>query len=193
MKKFVLVSVLVLASFGFAFGVDHTPAAPIEVSAKISPTFDVVATGGILLDLVEEGVVIGSSQKVADVTVNTNSRYWKLTVGSANNGKLIATDGATYSIPYAFVLKGGAVAGANWAVAETVLNTGIAAADAPWVAAATATVAFNNRTTPGSTDALIGSIYYLGALANAANWMSATTSGAQLTYTDTVTVTARVM
>lgn len=194
MKKFVLVGMFVLAAAGFAFATSHDPDDTLLIDAKILPVFDVVATPSENpLVLVEAGISTpATAAVVGGVTVNTNSRNWKISVSSSNEGKLVATDGATsYSIPYGLVLTG--VSGAtNWAEGDIVLSTGIAGAAADWTTLATAT-AFTKRTTPSATDALVAGIIYDSAAANAANWQSLTTTGADLVYQDTVTITASVM
>lgn len=194
MKKFVLVGMFVLAAVGFAFADTHNPSATLLVDAKIASVFDVATTASENpLVLNEAGIAdAASAAEVGGVTINTNSRYWKISVSSSNSGKLIATDGAVnYSIPYGFVLTGAAGA-ANWNSGDIVLSTGIAGASTAWTTLATAT-AFTNRTTPSATDALVAGIIYGGAAANAANWQSLTTTGADLVYQDTVTITASVM
>ena len=185
-KKFsaVLVFVMVLASVTYA--ADHNPADTLLIQGKILPVFDVDATAGSVIELNEEGIVLGAAQQVGTVLVKTNNRYWKISVASANHGSLVATeDTDTYSIPYSFVLAGNGTAGANWAAAAVILNTGIGT----WT---TSTLAFTKRTTPSTGDGLLAKIYYHGAATNGANWVSQTTAGADLIYKDTVTITAAV-
>ena len=186
MKKLIIVLMLSLATVGFVFAAHN---APVNVFGKITERFTVTSTdsytsGAGALVLSETGVLKASAVKVGELTVDTNSKYWKLAVSSANSGKLKATDTTTYEIPYALLLTGNGTAEENWTAAQELLDTTEA-----WNTLATAP--FTKRTTPASTDALDVKIYYGAATAaTQLNWVASKADGSLLVYTDTVTITA---
>lgn len=187
MKKFsaVLVFVMVLASVTYA--ASHDPDDTLLIQGKILPVFDVDATAGSVIELNEDGIALAAAQEVGTVLVKTNNRHWKISVASDNSGALKAIDGSdTYLIPYSFVLVGNGTAGTNWTAAQVILDTGIGT----WTT--TSTSGFTKRTTPSTGDGLLAKVYYNNAATNGANWVSQTTAGDVLIYTDTVTITAAV-
>lgn len=188
MKKFAILGLLVLAFTGFAFA-SHDPDDTLVVKAKISAVFDVVVTDALYgttpLELLETG---DTDKAVGSLTVNTNSRYWKLKVTATDNANLKATDGSdTYTIPFALKLRGNET-GNNWADDAVVLDS---TTYGDWGTAGVFSSVFNKRTTPGNTDGLDIEISYQDAATNGANWVAQKSSdGTDLVYEATVVITA---
>jgi hypothetical protein len=187
MKKLAVLVIFSLAFTGFVFAA-HDPDDTLLVTAKINPVFDVVATAdyaatNLVLD--EAGA---TDVKVGSLTVNTNSKYWKLKVTASDNGKLKAVDGDdTYYINYAVRLVANETV-TNWTTGTVQLNYGTVGA---WGTAGLETAAYTNRTTPSEEDGLDVQIKYESAAdAGDANWVSSGKASAPLVYQSTVTILA---
>jgi len=186
MKKFAVLVLFALFITGLAFA-QHDPDGTLSVKAKISPVFDVVVLtetyGSTPLDLNENGA---TEVPVGTVSINTNSRFWKIKLTATDNGNLKALDTDTYKIPFSVRLVG-LTAGTNWLANAEVLA---ATAFGTWGETGVTTATFTKRTTPGDTDDLTVQIGYQDAATNGANWVAQKTDGTDLVYTATVTITA---
>ncbi len=173
MKKFALVALMAIAVSGFAFATDPVTSNNTLITANLASVLEIKSiTSGTTFDLNTSG---NTAQSIGTVAFNTNRRNWKVTVSSANSGKLSATNNdSTYVIPYFFSMSNSNLGDLFSGVSLSVEKI--------------ATVA--KRTTLGSTtgDVAAMTINY-GAEANdsTAQWV------AGFSYTDTITVSVAAL
>lgn len=182
MKKFALVSAVLLLSTGLVFatpGSNDTPTAPASVNDSVIVT---AALQGYLslINLTPSTTFLldasGSNDKtvsVATANVATNLKNWKMVVTAASatgsdTSALVSTDGNAYRIPYKLLLAGSSGTITDWTAA--------------YVPAAGLSESYHNRVTNGTTGETITMSVIYGP-EDTASWF------AGLTYTDTVTVT----